>query len=89
MLDQGGPAAARCLQGWDTQAGNILPLLKGRPLTQSSVLGCPRQLTVRNLKPSREIKPARNPATRAPKGVTSISPGIPITAVLAKAASWI
>lgn len=47
-----------------------------------------RGLTERNLEPSRESWLARKPAVRAPKGVDSISPAIPITAALAKVASW-
>lgn len=85
MLAQGGCAAAQCLQvgnaaspkgGWSPDLG----------LVSSAV---PRQLTMRNLKPSGGIRPARNPTMRAPKGVTSISPAIPITARPAKVASWI
>lgn len=90
MLAQGGCAAARCLQVWERQVGNAASP-KG---TWSPDLGLvssdvPRRLTVRNLKPSGGIRPARNPAARAPKGVTSISPAIPITAAPAKVPSWI
>lgn len=52
------------------------------------VLGVGGGLTERNLEPSRERWLAKNPATRAPKGVSSISPAIPITAAPTRAASW-
>lgn len=90
MLAQGSCAAARCLQIWELQVGNeAFPKGRWSPDLGPVSSAVPRQLTMRNLKPSGGIRPARNPATRAPKGVTSISPAIPIMATPAKVASWI
>lgn len=47
-----------------------------------------RPLTVRNLKPRVEMRPARKPAVMAPKGVSIISPAVPTTTPPARAAFW-